>query len=94
MKPTISLNSDGGLALELPAPPPFKGSHTVFIPATNDGMRVLIRLLSARESAADKRIATNAAPTQAQVDAWLRADRQAKDRETLKLIQNLEELGL
>lgn len=94
MNPSIYLDPSGDLALELPAPEPFQGSHTIRIPATADGMKALVRLLRAREADTDRRIARDSAPTQAQVEAWLRANRAAKDREMLKILPNLEELGL
>lgn len=97
--PTISLHPSGAFSLTIPAPEPFSGSHTIQIPPTLEGIKALTTILRARTKEADHRIAQRSAPTQAQVDAWLRADRAAqekKQRDFVNSFTNLtaEDLGL
>lgn len=50
-------------------------THAVHIPATLKGIKCLQRLLRARQdrTRTDKRIGTDASPTQSMIDAWLKA---------------------
>jgi len=69
--------------LGLPATTAERG-HSVPVPATAEGLAQVLRILRAREKASRCAIATEAAPTRAQVEAALarreafRAERQAR----------------
>lgn len=90
MNPTISLSPSGAFALRIPSALG-EDAHTIFIPATLDGIRALTRLLTARQQEKDRRIGHTSSPTQAQVNAWLAAD--LKERTSFTTL-TAEELGL
>jgi len=71
----IQLKENGELALQIPGREGHRG-HTVTIPTTPEGLRVILQILTAdrRERAANRepRFATEAAPTQQMVQAYLK----------------------
>lgn len=79
---TITLGTD---CLRLSIPSEVEDRiQTVLIPPTEDGMRVLLRILRARNEAPGlngRKLNTDSEPTQALVREWLRADREAKTKQ-------------
>lgn len=67
--PTIRL---AGANLLVTVPSELEGrGHTVEIPCTEGGLRIIRKLLRKREIERDRRIATQASPTQQMVEEWL-----------------------
>jgi hypothetical protein len=75
----LTLAPSGALQAQLPGAEGRKRS--VIIPATPQGILTLQRILLAQQrmTKAERKIGTDAAPTQAQVDAWLRAHKPQRD---------------
>lgn len=97
-KPTISLADNGGFLLEIPSQT-VEGSHHVVIPFTLTGLSILRKVLQERQREARSTIGMNGSPTQAQVEAWLEAERKQRETETkpkpeLLAGLNIEELDL
>lgn len=70
---SISLDPSGQLLLEIPSQT-VSGGHSILIPPTEGGLKILTQTLRKRE-AAISRLGDVGSPTQAQVEAWLRQDR-------------------
>ena len=73
MKCSISLDPSGQLLLEIPSQT-VSGGHSILIPPTEGGLKILLQTLRKRERAIS-RLGDPGSPTQAQVEAWLRQDR-------------------
>lgn len=75
----IEVGFEGGELIAF-IPSPVEGrEQTLRIPATAEGVRILRRIVSSEGHLSyGKKLGTAAEPTQALVDAWLRADREAK----------------
>lgn len=71
----IELHPSGGFRLEIPS---VTDAHSVFIPCSERGVFLLRRILQKYAAEGDRKIGHDASPTQAQVDAWLRANAEAK----------------
>ena len=97
MKCTIDLAADGQFAVTIPSTREDQ-SHTITVPASAAGITILRKILAERQRATRKEIGNDASPVQAQVEAWLAAERRelakpkapALDISTL----NLDELDL
>lgn len=77
MNPTISLATSGNFALTIPSSSSTL-THTVEIPPTLDGLRILRKILSARSSTPSARIGEDASPIREQVRLWLLEERQQR----------------
>lgn len=88
MNCTIDLATDGRLELHIPSES--GGSQIVTIPPTEAGMKVLLRVLRARQDAPDyhngRKLNTDSEPSQALIREWLKADREAKVKEAQAVI--------
>lgn len=81
----IELDPSGGFRLDVPSA---SGIHSAVIPFNEKGLRLLRQILQrAASTASAKKIGHDESPTQWQVDAWLRADAEAKHN---KLLDSLE----
>lgn len=70
---------------------PSGGTQAVLIPMTLDGLRILKRILSApAHHSFGTKLGTEAEPTQALVNAWLRAERQRNLSQEVKDLEDLE----
>lgn len=80
----ITLAPHGGFYLHLPSTCVEGASHRVEVPFTLTGLSALRRILREREVAPLAKLGEDASPIQAQVDAWLAADRAAQRAATAK----------
>ena len=72
----IYIGANGNFRLDIPSRT--GGKHTVSIPQSLDGLRLLRKILMEADATPEPTIGMAAHPTQAQVDAWLKADAAAK----------------
>ena len=76
----IELDPSGGFRLDVPS---VSGTHTITVPCTEKGLRLLRKVLQKYASGGTKKIGHDESPTQWQVEAWLKADAEAKHSELL-----------
>ena len=83
--PTIALAADDQFALTL-------NGHTLLIPCTEAGVRVLRRILRGHKRTPAAKIGAPSNPVQHTVEQWLRADAGEKAQAVASI--TIEELGL
>lgn len=76
MKCSLSLSPSGDLLLSIPSPT--GEAQTVLVPFSVEGLRVIRKVLLARESEPDQRLGHWSEPTQSMVEAFLRNERETK----------------
>lgn len=74
---TISLAPGGAFYLTIPSPADGR-EQILTIPASVEGLRVIRRVLTARADQPVQSLGSDGEPVQSLVDAWLRADAEAK----------------
>ena len=85
----LRLNAAGEMLAIIPSAVADREQH-VSIPLTLDGLRILKRILVARDKGA-QRLGHESEPTQSLVHEWLRAERQ---RELTKVVTETQDLEL
>lgn len=85
----LRLNASGEMLAIIPSTVENRSQH-VSIPITLEGLRILKRILVARDKGS-QRLGHESEPTQALVHEWLRAERQ---RELAKVVTEVEDLEL
>lgn len=98
MNPTISLTPSGDISLTIPSNH-VEGAHSVTIPLSIPGLKLLKKILTERQRSPSARISEPASPVQAQVNAWLAQERldrmrEAEEEKKKKLIAELDITGL
>lgn len=93
---SISLGADGNLILGIPSP---EIIHHLEVPCTEQGLRLIRKVLSARKRHGRTKISQEGNPTQWQVNAWLRAERaeaarEAKARQAEAMLEGLDLMEL
>lgn len=76
----IELDPSGGFRLDVPSA---SGTHVITIPCTEKGLRLLRSVLQRYVTGGTKKIGYDESPTQWQIEAWLKADAEAKHNELL-----------
>jgi hypothetical protein len=73
---SIELSPNGGFLLTIESMT-VQGTHTIEIPASMAGIKVLTNILHARETASEwsNKIGSKASPTQQMIDEWLKANK-------------------
>lgn len=72
---TVTINLAGaGLSLSVPSDVT-GGTHSVAVPFTMEGMKIIRKVLMARQREADRRIGNTSSPTQDMVEKWLSEER-------------------
>lgn len=69
------------------------GTHLVQIPFSLEGMKIIRKVLMARQKEADRRIGNASSPTQAMVESWLATERRLA-REKPLVIEGLDLSGI
>lgn len=81
----IELDPSGDFRLDVPS---VSGTHTLVIPCTEKGLRLIRTVLQkAAAPRVSPKIGFDESPTQWQIDAWLRADAEAKHNELLSSLE-------
>ena len=80
---TISLSGQG-LALTFPSDVSGR-THTLEVPMNIGGLQIIRKALMARQREEDRRLGTQASPTQAMVEEWLATERRERKEAAAKV---------
>lgn len=88
----IELDPSGGFRLDVPS---VSGTHTLVIPCTEKGLRLIRTVLQkAASPRVSPKIGFDESPTQWQTEQWLKADAEAKYNELLSSLEFDMEINL
>jgi hypothetical protein len=89
----LYLSTTGELMLETPSSRREGLTHAVKIPPDENGMKVIMRVLTALSRSGEGTIGLDSAPTQSMVKDWLSKNQPQREGEQ-RASMNIEEMGL